>query len=81
MTFLVRDWQNPIEHEYGESIEYLDKVLQCKSDNEELAIVRQHLKQTYETLQCFLLPYPGKKVAICKKNVNFGGALAGRILF
>lgn len=64
--FLIRDWSNPEEFEFGieGGRKYLDEVLKVKpSHSQELTSVRQHIKESFDNLKCCLLPYPGRSVA------------------
>ncbi|XP_070490100.1 atlastin-like [Chironomus tepperi] len=66
LVFLVRDWQNPDDYEFGEigGAKYLNHVLELKSNrNEDLNSVREFLSKSCEKLACHLLPHPGKLVA------------------
>lgn len=64
--FLVRDWNNPDEFEFGNEggEKYLKKVLTTKPDQSpELKSVREFIKSSFDNLVCCLMPYPGKDVA------------------
>lgn len=66
LLFLIRDWANPDEFEFGlEGGEhYLKEVLKIKSDQKsELKSVRQFINASFEQISCCLMPYPGKHVA------------------
>ncbi|VDK70446.1 unnamed protein product [Cylicostephanus goldi] len=41
----------------------------------ELQQLRQHIRSCFENISCFLMPYPGIKVAT---NPSFNGSLAGK---
>lgn len=74
--FLIRDWSNPDEYNFGVEggKKYLDEVLKTKpSQSHELQSVRQHIKSSFDQLTCCLLPYPGKEVA---RNSTFDGRWA-----
>ncbi|KAG5668477.1 hypothetical protein PVAND_016416 [Polypedilum vanderplanki] len=64
--FLIRDWQNVDDFEFGMNggAAYLDQILKSKPDqSEELKSVREHIRESFDELLCCLMPYPGKKVA------------------
>lgn len=66
LLFLIRDWSNPDEFEFGTEggDAYLKGVLKIKSEQtDELKSVRQYISASFEELNCCLLPYPGKHVA------------------
>ncbi|XP_070509052.1 atlastin-like [Chironomus tepperi] len=69
LLFLIRDWSNPDEFEFGTEggDHYLKDVLKVKSDQKpELRSVRQFISSSFEQINCCLLPYPGKTVARVK---------------
>ncbi|KAL7014015.1 hypothetical protein ACKWTF_015698 [Chironomus riparius] len=69
LLFLIRDWSNPDEFEFGTEggSHYLKEVLKVKSDQKpELRSVRQFISSSFENINCCLLPYPGKTVARVK---------------
>ena len=66
LLFLVRDWQCPTEAPYGS--EGGRRVLRDVMDSppgapEELRRMREHVRQCFSDIDCYLLPYPGKQVA------------------
>lgn len=64
--FLIRDWSNPDEFEFGVDggQKYLNEVLKIKpSQTEDLKSVRHHIKDSFDSLSCCLLPYPGNSVS------------------
>uniref|UniRef100_A0A7E4W6Q6 GB1/RHD3-type G domain-containing protein n=1 Tax=Panagrellus redivivus TaxID=6233 RepID=A0A7E4W6Q6_PANRE len=65
LTFVVRDFKSPEEFPYSDGgSKFLEQVLQVTPDQpEELRVVREQLKECFDTLSCFLLPHPGYKVA------------------
>lgn len=66
LLFLIRDWQNVDDFEFGfdGGRHYLDQVLKFRvGQSEELKSVREHLRNSFDELSCCLMPYPGKKVA------------------
>lgn len=64
--FLIRDWSNPDEFEFGSvgGLNYLNETLKIKpTQSKQLKSVREHIEQSFDILSCCLLPYPGKFVA------------------
>lgn len=64
--FLLRDWNNPDEFEFGleGGQKYLDNLLVIQPNHpEELKSVRSFVRSSFDKLTCCLLPYPGKAVA------------------
>ncbi|KAK3554208.1 hypothetical protein QTP70_020086 [Hemibagrus guttatus] len=75
LLFLIRDWCYPYEHEYGldGGNRFLERRLQVKQNqHEELQNVRKHIHSCFSSINCFLLPHPGLKVAT---NPYFDGRL------
>lgn len=74
ILFLIRDWPNPSEKEYGLTggKKYLVEALEVK-DNQipELQSLRQNISSSFQKLDCCLLPYPGEDVAT---NQDFNGS-------
>ena len=71
--FLIRDWNNPDEYEFGNvgGVNYMNKVLTAKPDQSpELKSVREFIKASFDKLGCCLMPYPGKDVA---RNKEYDG--------
>ncbi|CRK86731.1 CLUMA_CG000564, isoform A [Clunio marinus] len=71
--FLVRDWNNPDEYDFGfeGGQKYLDDLLIIKPNHpEESKSVRTYIKSSFDKLSCCLLPYPGKIVA---RDSNYDG--------
>ncbi|CAG0898577.1 unnamed protein product [Darwinula stevensoni] len=71
--FLVRDWRN--SHEYKHGFEggekYMEKKLQTSGkQREEVRKVKEDIKSGFLKRRCFLMPYPGEKVA---GDANFNG--------
>ncbi|XP_070501427.1 atlastin-1-like [Chironomus tepperi] len=65
LTFLIRDWENYEEYPYGAAggRNYLKNAIESTStQNEELRSVRDFIKQSFENLECCLLPHPGTKI-------------------
>ncbi|CAG9811380.1 unnamed protein product [Chironomus riparius] len=66
MTFLIRDWENNEEFRYGAAggHNYINEVLNIKQDqSQELKEVRKSIFDSFEHVNCYLLPYPGEVVA------------------
>ncbi|KAL7014862.1 hypothetical protein ACKWTF_016156 [Chironomus riparius] len=71
LMFLVRDWVNWKDHDYGleGGSTYLNTFLEIKPhQKDELKSVRQFIKESFEELTCSLLPHPGDRVIGNKKN-------------
>lgn len=71
--FIIRDWISPEEYEYGFSggNKFIKTILEVKDfHTTELKTVRQYLQKTFERIDCFLMPYPGKSVA---RNSSYDG--------
>ncbi|XP_067938865.1 atlastin-like [Watersipora subatra] len=75
LLFLVRDWSYPYDYEYGMDggNSLLAKRLELSaSQHAELQLLRQQIRSCFETIDCFLMPHPGLKVAT---NPRFDGRL------
>ena len=71
--FLIRDWNQPEEYNYGfeGGKKFIKSFLKVKDfHTAELKQVREFLKNTFEDISGFLMPYPGKTVA---RNSSFDG--------
>lgn len=71
--FIIRDWISPEEYDYG--LEGGNKFIQSfltirDFHTSELKEVRQYLRKTFDSITCFLMPYPGKATA---RNSSFDG--------
>ncbi|VDM82751.1 unnamed protein product [Strongylus vulgaris] len=76
LQFLVRDWSFPYEAEFGYKggQKIMEERLQVSAkQHPELQQLRQHIRSCFENISCFLMPYPGIKVAT---NPSFNGSLA-----
>lgn len=65
LLFLLRDWINDEDHEFGldGGKEYLNRYLSVKDGQDpDLRSVREFIRSSFENLDCFLMPSPGKKV-------------------
>ncbi|KAL7018734.1 hypothetical protein ACKWTF_010887 [Chironomus riparius] len=77
LVFLMRDWQNKQDYVYGEvgGMGYLSNVLQTRPDQPvSLANVRNFIKSSFESLDCFLMPHPGATVTT---DENYEGQRIG----
>ncbi len=74
---MIRDWANLDEYNYGyeDSQEYLDnEVLDIKpSHTPDMKDLRRYLRDSFVSIDCFLMPNPGHEVVDCK---NFDGRWA-----
>lgn len=71
--FLIRDWISPEEYAYGfqGGNKFIKMFLRIKDfQTAELKTVREYLQNTFESITCFLMPYPGKATA---RNSSFDG--------
>lgn len=71
--FLIRDWNQPDEYNFGleGGKNFLKMFLKVKNfHTPELKQLREYLQNTFEDISCFLMPYPGKTVA---RNSSFDG--------
>ncbi|KAI1306717.1 Atlastin-1 [Halotydeus destructor] len=69
LLFLIRDFRYPDEFSYGLAggEEFLGEKLQASDTSiKELTRVRANIRRVFESLDCFLMPYPGEKVASTK---------------
>ena len=72
LTFLIRDWNNEDDFKYGTEggAKYIKDILTPNSDqNPELQSVRETIFDSFEKIECCLLPYPGKAVA-CRRSYD-----------
>lgn len=71
--FIIRDWISPEEYNYGldGGNKFIKMFLRIKDfHTTELKAVRNHMQKTFESIDCFLMPYPGKAAA---RNSSFDG--------
>lgn len=64
---LLRDWANSDQYDFGieGGQKYLDHILTIKPDQKaELASVRQFIHDSFEKVNCALLPHPGEFLSI-----------------
>ena len=72
--FVIRDWSSPDEYEYGldGGNRFLKSFLQIRDfHTPELKSIRQYMEASFDKLNCFLMPYPGKIVA---RNSTYDGS-------
>lgn len=74
LIFLVRDFPNPTEYPFGidggsQYINYILNNIQS-NQNKELQSVRKHITNTFDQVECCLLPRPGE--TICE-DPNYNG--------
>ncbi|KAL7017429.1 hypothetical protein ACKWTF_010374 [Chironomus riparius] len=70
LLILIRDWNSVDEYRYGlrGGNAYLNTFLEIHDyQTRELQSVRRYLKSSFEKINCFLMPYPGKTVAVDKR--------------
>ena len=74
LLFLVRDWSHDYDHCYGSEggKELLDKRLKkYDGQHSELRFLREHIRDCFEEISCYLMPHPGLRVATGVYNVKF----------
>jgi hypothetical protein len=73
LLFLIRDWANDDEYSFGYEggDEYLNEaVFKIKpAHHKNMKQLRRYIKDSYESIKCFLMPHPGSVVA-GKKGFN-----------
>lgn len=73
LMFIIRDWISPEEYDFGYDggNKFIKMFLRIKDfHTSELKAVRQYLQKTFDSITCFLMPYPGKATA---RNSSFDG--------
>nr|CAB3224308.1 atlastin-2 [Phallusia mammillata] len=72
LMFLIRDWPHESEGfgwEGGKKV--LTKILVTKkSADDDLKSVRKYIMASFETVECFLMPHPGREIASRKDGDN-----------
>jgi atlastin len=66
LVFLVRDWPHSEENAYGfeGGHEYLNDILKTgPRQKKELQELWQNIRRSFEKLDAFLIPHPGKSIA------------------
>ncbi|CAO1438859.1 unnamed protein product, partial [Diamesa serratosioi] len=74
LMFVIRDWSSPDDYEYGldGGNRFLKSFLRIKDfHTPELKSIRQYMEASFDKLNCFLMPYPGKIVA---RNSTYDGS-------
>ncbi|KAG5673111.1 hypothetical protein PVAND_003185 [Polypedilum vanderplanki] len=69
LLILIRDWNSVDEYKYGlrGGNAYLNTFLEIQDfQSPELQSVRRYLRSSFDKIDCFLMPHPGKKVATDK---------------
>lgn len=73
LLLLVRDWTDEdVGFGYEGGVTYLNTVLNINSENTDAQAVRNNIKISYENVDAFLLPSPGKI-----RSKNYNGSLSG----
>lgn len=73
LLFIVRDWQNSDEYEFGHCTEYLNNILAANaSQTPEIRELRKQTQRSFEQIDAYLMTHPGKRVS---QNKNFTGDL------
>lgn len=70
LIFLVRDWPFPYEKSFGfrGGFTLLEEKLEVKpTQHESLRQVRLFIRSCFESINCFLMPFPGEKVSTSKR--------------
>ncbi|CAO1390923.1 unnamed protein product [Diamesa tonsa] len=77
LMFLIRDWNSLLDYEYGldGGEKFLENFLKIRDFHitTELESIRQYLKSSFDEINCFLMPYPGKIVA---RSQSYDGRLS-----
>ena len=83
IVFLIRDWSNAEENPFGSKggKDYINSYLDPTNKEGELRERRLHIRQCFDQIDCYLMPYPGQKVAGHVANGHFDGRLSGVFLF
>lgn len=73
LLFLVRDWPNAHETNYGYAPNYIERIIAATDkQTPEMRQLREQIKLSFEKINAFLMPYPGLAVA---QGNNFNGDL------
>jgi len=71
LIFIIRDWPFPYDHNYGYSREYTEYVLKGnEKQTADMLTLRENIKSSFDDIEAFLMPFPGKSVA---QEKNFKG--------
>ena len=74
LLILIRDWVNFEEYDFG--FDDGNKLLESKFEEHKqsnLSEIQQTIRDNFEKVRCFLMPYPGKKVEEMKFEGHFKG--------
>lgn len=65
LLFIVRDWPSPYDHEFGLCEKYANEDILSEKPRQtvEMRKLRDAIKNSFDKIDAFLLPYPGKDVA------------------
>lgn len=66
LMILIRDWNSPEDYKYGirGGNAYLNSFLEIHDyQSRELQSVRRYLRSSFNKIDCFLMPHPGRTVA------------------
>lgn len=65
LLFIVRDWPSPYDHEFGLCEKYVNEDILSEKPRQtvEMRKLRDAIKNSFDKIDAFLLPYPGKDVA------------------
>jgi len=75
LVFLVRDWNNPSQFQYGQTggKKFINTKLEVRREQpREAQDVRKNIKKCFNEVECFLMPDPGEKA----KQHGFDGAVS-----
>lgn len=64
LLFIVRDWPYSQQHKFGNGKEFIDiKLAGNDKQSTEMKELRNRIRQSFEKIDAFLMPYPGSDVA------------------
>jgi len=65
LLFLVRDWSDPdISFGFEGGNLVLSKILEVQRQHKDLESVRQNIYESFTNVKCFLMPPPGRAIAL-----------------
>lgn len=71
LQFIVRDWPSPHDHRFGSSEGYVKDILKKHpKQTTEMHKLRDSIKNSFDEIDAFLMPYPGRAVAESKGFVG-----------
>ncbi|KAL7017430.1 hypothetical protein ACKWTF_010375 [Chironomus riparius] len=73
LFYIIRDWSTPDEYDYGHEggNQFIKSFLTIRDfHSEELKKVRQYVQKSFDSIEGFLMPHPGKIVA---RNSSYDG--------